>query len=224
MKTADFNLELPSKLILEMTSRIAEFRSEEDFLNAIAHRLTNLKTFARLNGQPIQKDFIVSAVDGSIITQIQWLTGFTDQKTKQMLILTLTATGLYFHHTWQRLPNIPELTALVRGVLPDVPVGRVNAPHIAHRRGRGSGAYFTIENLTLAVEHARDSNVELIRTVHHNQVTWFVPIPMLKVFAVVSFDKKSKTLEIHTLLKHSQVRRHMWSADPSTMKKGAVLR
>jgi len=222
MKTEEFDIKLPKNLIHEMTSRINEFRSEEDCLNAIAHRLTNLKTFARLNGQPIQKDFIVSAFDGSIITQIQWFTGFTDQKTKQMLILTLTAAGRYFHHTWQQLPNIPELTALVRGVLPDVPVGRVNAPHIAHRRGRGSGAYFTIENLTLAVEHARDSNVELIRTIHHNQVTWFVPIPVLAVYAVVGFDKKTTSLEIHTLLKHSQVQRHMWSADPSTMKKGAV--
>ena len=210
-------LALPQKLISELLRTYKQFKSPLDVINALSHRLDKIKHFQRIDGLKVADDFLIETDSNSMITDIFWVTGYMDGELS--LTIQLAGTGIYRSHSWSKLKNINP-TSFVRGVLPDLRVEPANSKHLAVRRHRGrfNAAYFDIETIIGVVEHARDMNLEVLRTVHNSKVSWLVPVPVYSAYAAVSVDPKTRCMRVHTLLNHRQVARHEYAGNPQSMK------
>ena len=58
----------------------------------------------------------------------------------------------------------------------------------------------------------RPQQPEVVRTIYHGEVSWAVPIPLYRVYAMVSVNKANRTLAIGTVISPWQYQRHINSA------------
>ena len=103
---------------------------------------------------------------------------------------------------------------MVKGVLPDLEVDCNQA--ISQPADSVAtivrGAILSQPNAPGAVRAAVLNNQEVVRTIYHGEVSWAVPIPLYRVYAMVSVNKANRTLAIGTVISPWQYQRHINSA------------
>jgi hypothetical protein len=198
----------PTALTQEMMRAYPEaFRSRNDVLNALHHRLSSLKAIQKIQGESIASDFLLTS-DGSIVTSITWLTGWSQGP--NTLIIEVTGVGEYIEHTWAPVSAELVPTVMARGVIPDMPLDHRTA-HLASRRWRGN--HHARQNLDPAnilgiVENAVKCDQEVIRTVYEGRVSYVVPLPIYGCHALIRVDTRRGVLVVATLITPWQLQRH----------------
>ena len=204
--------DLPQDLVRSLIAALPDsFQNRKDVENAIHHRVNDIKYYQKLQGMAVGDDFLLTE-DGGIVTGLTWITGW--RQGTDTLIIEFTGTGEYASFCWAPISSALEATTMVKGVLPDLEVD-CNSGHLAARRFRGNHrARSNLEpaNVTGAVRAAVLNNQEVVRTIYHGEVSWAVPIPLYRVYAMVSVNKANRTLAIGTVISPWQYQRHINSA------------
>ena len=204
--------DLPNDLVRSLISAIpGSFQTRRDVENAVSHRLKDIKYYQKLRGIVVGDDFLITE-EGGMVTSIAWLTGW--RRGTNTLIIELTGTGEFASFSWAPISSNLEATVMVKGVLPNLNID-TNTGHLAARRFRGNHrARFNLEpaNITGAVRSAIDNNTEVARTIYNGEVSWAVPIPLYRVYALVSVNRASHKLVIGTVISPWQFQRHINSA------------
>jgi len=204
--------DLPKELVRSLIAALpGSFQCAKDVENAVFHRLKDIKTIQRLNGLACGDDFLLCD-DGGIVVSIVWVTGW--RRGAETLIIEFTGTGEYASYCWGPISSDLTASVMVKGVLPDLDID-TNTAHLASRRFRGNHlARSNLEpaNITGAVRNAVLSNAEVVRTIHQEEVSWAVPIPLYGLYAMVSVNKLSRTLAVSTVISPWQYQRHINSA------------
>lgn len=187
------------------------FKRRADVENALGNRLRDLAAMQRIGGVKCGDDFVVTD-DGEMITSVIWSTGYT--RGNKHLVLSLAPTGKIREHEWITLDPTFEPTVMSIGVLPDLRVD-VNSSHLAMRRFRvdpRSRPHFEPAMVANVIENAVRKDAEVLRTVFKGDVSWAVPVPFLKAYAMVSVDRQRRVLVCSTMLNPLQIQRHVNSA------------
>lgn len=204
--------DLPQDLVRSLIAAMpGSFITRKDVENAVHHRLKNIKFMQKLQGLAVGDDFLVTE-DGGIVTGLTWITGW--RRRTDTLIIEFTGTGDFLSFSWAPISTGLEATVMVRGVLPDLDVD-CNSGHLAARRFRGNHrarSDLQPTNVTGAVRAAVLSNQEVVRTIYRGEVSWAVPVPLYRVYAMVSVNKANRTLAIGTVISPWQYQRHINSS------------
>jgi hypothetical protein len=204
--------DLPQDLIRSLIAALpGSFKNRKDVENAVHHRVEGIKYYQKLQGMAVGDDFLLTE-DGGIVTDLIWITGW--RRGTDTLIIEFTGTGEFASYCWAPISSALEATVMVKGVLPDLDVD-CNSGHLAARRFRGNHrARSNLEpaNVTGAVRAAVLSNQEVVRTIYRGEVSWAVPVPLYRVYAMVSVNKANLALSIGTVISPWQYQRHINSA------------
>lgn len=204
--------DLPQDLVRSLIAALpGSFKNRKDVENAVHHRVKDIKYYQKLQGMAVGDDFLLTE-DGGIVTGLAWITGW--RRGTDTLIIEFTGTGEYASFCWAPISSALEATVMVKGVLPDLEID-CNSGHLAARRFRGNHlARSNLEpaNVTGAVRAAVLNDHEVVRTIYHGEVSWAVPIPLYRVYAMVSVNKANRTLAIGTVISPWQYQRHINSA------------
>ena len=207
---------IPKPLIQDMLRTLScTFKTPKDVINAIKHRLASISDIYELEGEKIGGDFIVTQ-DDTIITEILWLSGWR-RSDGRMLCIMMTPTGKYIGHSWD-YTGIVNIAILAKAVLPMFEKLEISYQHVrqAMRRRRGPMAFFSdselLHNLIL---NFRDTDTEVLRTIHKQEICYLVQIPYANAFAACSYNKETKVFRVNTILSNWMASKHITSLQPN---------
>ena len=168
-------------------------KTPKDVINAIKHRLASISDIYELGGKEIGNDFILTQ-DEAIITEILWLTGWR-RPDGNMLCIMMTPTGKYIGHSWDYTGNV-NIAILAKAVMPMFEEIKISHQHVrqAMKRRRGPMAFFSdSELLRNLIVNYRDTDTEVLRTIHKQEICYLVQIPYAGSFAACSYNKETKS-------------------------------
>ena len=209
---------IPQLLIKDMLRTLSRtFKTPKDVINAIKHRLASISDIYELEGEEIGSDFILTQ-DGSIITELCWMSGWRRADGK-MLIIMMTPIGDYIGHSWDHTGKL-NLAVLAKAVIPMFEKLEISHQHVrqAMRRRRGPMAFFSdSELLRNLIRNYRDTDTEVLRTIHRQEISYLVQIPYANAFAACSYNKETKIFRVNTILSNWMASKHITSLQPSTV-------
>lgn len=221
-KTA-FAVSLKNELVRELCQAFPNhFTGRKDVVNGLGHRLMDIVHYQSITGVVEQDDF-VATMDGGMITDVLWVTGYTSP-TGRTLLIHLAPTGTIHSHSWEHVSPSLRTTVMVAGVLPALELDTKTA-HLAMRRWRGNRyARYNFEpsNVIGAIRSAIDNDTSVVRTVYEGEVSYAVPVPLYGVYAMCAVSKEQGLLVCSTLLNDYQIHRHRLSGYlPGESQEGA---
>ena len=86
--------------------------------------------------------------------------------------------------------------------------------HVNHRLRQRGGRYGDVNQIVNIIEHYRDSDTLVTRTVHDNAIAYLIPIPSANAIAAATYDVETKTLFIATVLSVKMAQRHGYTVNP----------
>ena len=213
-KTTKFErLIWPSKrLIRDMLNHLG-FATEEDCRNALNHRIMSIPAIQRASGTTVLDDFIICDEDEAVLTRMVWYSGYTCSNGR-MLVLTLSPFGEYHDHHWEADCAMLSLSILYEASLPMFTRVDVAHGHVNHRLRQRGDRYGDANQIVNIVEHYRDSDTLVTRTVHDNAIAYLIPIPSANAIAAATYDVETKTLFVATVLSVKMAQRHGYTVNP----------
>lgn len=209
------------KLSKQLTKEMIEafpkaFKTSEDVSNSLNHRLAGIATIQHINGEEIGSDFLL-AEDESIITGIFFFTGYV-RKDGGMLVIEFTAQGSYISHAWDYVSTDNSLSALMEATLPLFDKVSISYGHVTSRLNRrGQNRYSSPDQIRAMLEHIRDTDQLISRTIHNSQVTYLIPLPFANAVAAAKYDANTATIHVATILSPDMAVRANYSHKPSSV-------
>jgi|SaaInlStandDraft_1057018.scaffolds.fasta_scaffold17857_2 hypothetical protein len=209
---------IPKPLIQDMLRTLScTFKTPKDVINAIKHRLASISDIYELEGEEIGSDFILTQ-DETIITEILWLSGWR-RSDGRMLCIMMTPTGKYIGHSWDHTGPV-NIAILAKAVIPMFEKLEISYQHVrqAMRRRRGPMAFFSdSELLRNLILNFRDTDEEVLRTIHKQEISYLVQIPYANAFAACSYNKETKVFRVNTILSNWMASKHITSLQPQSV-------
>ena len=203
----------PSKgLIKDMQNHLG-FATDEDCRNALHHRVMSIPAIQRASGNTVSDDYIICHVYETVLTRLAWFTGYT-RSDGRMLVLTLSPSGEYHEHHWEAHCATLSLSILYEATLPMFTRVDVAYGHVNHRLRQRGGRHSDVNQVVSLVEHYRDTNTLVTRTVHNNTIAYLIPIPSANAIAAATYDVETKTLFVATVLSVKMAQRHGYTVNP----------
>lgn len=203
----------PSKgLIKDMRDHLG-FATDEDCRNALHHRIMSIPAIQRASGTTVSDDYIICDIDEAVVTQMAWFTGYT-RSDGRMLVLTLSPSGEYHDHHWEADCATLSLSILYKASLPMFTRVDIAYGHVNHRLRQRGGRHGDVNQVVNLVEHYRDTNTLVTRTVHNNTIAYLIPIPSANAIAAATYDVETKTLFVATVLSVKMAQRHGYTVNP----------
>ena len=210
------------KLSKELTTEMIEafpraFKTSEDASNAINHRLAGIAAIQHINGEDIGSDFLLTE-DESIITGIFFFTGYV-RKDGGMLVIEFTARGSYVTHAWDYFSTDDSLSVLMEATLPLFDDVSISYSHVTSRLNRrGQNRYSSPDQIRALLEHMRDTDEMVTRTIHDGKVAYLIPLPFAGAIAAAKYDADTATIHVATILSPEMAVRAKYSHKPSSVR------